>query len=238
MTLERWRQLAEAPLILAALAFLIAYSWRVLVNASGVGAVIATVVLAIVWIIFAGDYLVRLLLTPRGERGRWFRTHLFALASVALPGLRPLQLLRLVSALRFLHRSAGTMLRGQTILYAGGATVIVVYVAALAVLDSERHAPGASITSFGDALWWALVTVTSVGYGDYSPVTTSGRVIAVGLMIGGIALLSVVTATLASWMSDKVAGAAHEHRAATAGDVHRLEAKVDEVRALLDAGRR
>src|SRR5690606_1814691 len=59
--------------------------------------------------------------------------------------------------------------------------------------------------TWGEALWWATVTVTSVGYGDYSPVTPVGRAIAVGLMFGGIALLAVVTATLASWILERVA---------------------------------
>ncbi|MGZ0712641.1 potassium channel family protein (plasmid) [Coraliomargarita sp. W4R53] len=54
------------------------------------------------------------------------------------------------------------------------------------------------------SLWWAFVTITTVGYGDYYPATTTGRLIAVGLMIGGIALIGVVTATLASWIVERV----------------------------------
>ena len=65
-------------------------------------------------------------------------------------------------------------------------------------------APNATITDFGKALWWSFVTVTTVGYGDLSPVTWQGKCIAVGLMITGIALIGVVTATLASWIVDRV----------------------------------
>ena len=79
------------------------------------------------------------------------------------------------------------------------------FVAALAVLDFERNAREASITTFGDALWWAFVTITTVGYGDYSPVTVEGRLVAVGLMLGGIALIGLVTASLASWIVERVA---------------------------------
>lgn len=85
----------------------------------------------------------------------------------------------------------------------GGATLLS-FVAALAVTDAERGQHGGNITSFGDGWWWAITTMTTVGYGDRYPVTTQGRFVAVGLMIGGIALLGTVTATLASWLSDRV----------------------------------
>ena len=62
--------------------------------------------------------------------------------------------------------------------------------AALGVLDAERASPDANIVTFGDAIWWAFVTITTVGYGDYYPVTTPGRVVAVLLMAGGVAVLS------------------------------------------------
>ena len=58
---------------------------------------------------------------------------------------------------------------------------------------------GANVTSIGDALWWAATTVTTVGYGDRYPVTTTGRVIAVILMIVGMALVSAITASIAAW---------------------------------------
>jgi voltage-gated potassium channel len=69
---------------------------------------------------------------------------------------------------------------------------LVLFVAALAVLQAERGHPGGNIESFGDALWWAVTTVTTVGYGDRFPVTTTGRFVAGGLMLAGIALLGVV----------------------------------------------
>jgi len=77
---------------------------------------------------------------------------------------------------------------------------LVVYLGAAAVLDAEREAPDANITSFGDALWWACSTITTVGYGDRYPVTTAGRLVAVVVMFVGIALLGVLTAGLAAWL--------------------------------------
>lgn len=69
----------------------------------------------------------------------------------------------------------------------------------LAVLEVERNAPNGNIRTLGDAVWWSFTTMTTVGYGDHSPTTGLGRVVAVGLMISGIALLGVVTANIAAW---------------------------------------
>lgn len=94
--------------------------------------------------------------------------------------------------------------RGRITVYAVGAVGMLMYVGALAVYSVERGASGSTITDFGTALWWAFVTVTTVGYGDFSPVTFQGKIIAVVLMFTGIALIGIVTATLASWIVDQV----------------------------------
>jgi voltage-gated potassium channel len=77
-------------------------------------------------------------------------------------------------------------------------------IGALAVLDAERSAPGANIVTLGDAAWWTATTVTTVGYGDKYPTTVEGRLIAVSLMVLGLALLGVVTAAIASWFVERI----------------------------------
>jgi voltage-gated potassium channel len=116
----------------------------------------------------------------------------------------------LITLISVLQKSAGAALRGKVTVYVAFTSALLVLVAALAILDAEQNVPGATITDFGDALWWAVVTITTVGYGDLYPVTGLGRFIAVGLMIAGIALIGSVTATLASWFVDKVKEAAQE----------------------------
>jgi len=88
--------------------------------------------------------------------------------------------------------------------YVASSAALLVFVGALAVLDVEQWAPDARITTFGDALWWATATITTVGYGDMYPVTAIGRLVATALMMSGIAVLGVVTASIASWLVQRV----------------------------------
>ena len=76
--------------------------------------------------------------------------------------------------------------------------------AAIAMLDVEQDADGANITTFGDSLWWAAVTTATVGYGDRYPVTTEGRLIAVALMLVGIATVGAVIASVTAWLVAQV----------------------------------
>ena len=119
--------------------------------------------------------------------------------------------------------------------YTAFSAVLLVYVASLAILETERLQPGSKITTFGDAIWWAVTTVTTVGYGDLSPVTGVGRVIAVLLMVGGISLVGVITATLASWIIQRVAEEDSASQAATAAEIQALsndfQARIDSLSA-------
>jgi voltage-gated potassium channel len=148
--------------------------------------------------------------------------------------LRPLRLLRLVTLLSVLNRYAGGSLRGRVAVYVAGSTSLVLLVASLAVLDAERGHEGSNIETFPDALWWAMTTVTTVGYGDRFPVTGTGRLIAGGLMLAGIALLGVVTASLASWLLEQVREVEEESEAATRRDVAALTAEMQALRQALE----
>lgn len=233
---RRWEDLADWPLTAASVVFLTAYAWPILDPGLDRSARIACEALTwITWAAFAGDYVVRL--TLAGERARFVRSNLVDLAVVVLPLLRPLRLLRLLTVLRVLDRYAGSALRGRVLTYVGSATALVMFMAALAVLDAERGHPEANITGFPDALWWSFATVTTVGYGDRFPVTGTGRAIAAGLMLVGIALLGTVTAAVASWLVEKVQQADEASEAVTRRDIAALAAEVAALRAELSAGR-
>lgn len=231
---ERWEQRSEWPLAIAAVLFLGAYAWPILDTSLTAGwRHTCSVVDYAIWLVFIVDYIARLGLAD--YRGRYFVRHLPDLLIVALPILRPLRLLRLVVLLRVLNRRATDSLRGRVAIYVGGATVIVLFCASLAVLDVERHSRHANITSFGDALWWAATTVTTVGYGDRYPVTTEGRFVAVGLMLAGIALIGVVTASFATWLLDRVREVEQKAQVDVVSSIDALRAEVALLRERLSA---
>ncbi|MBM9458305.1 two pore domain potassium channel family protein [Nocardioides sp. zg-536] len=211
---EQWERRSEVPLILLALAFLVAYAWPVLDPRIDADLrLFLTWVSWAVWVAFAADLLIRLVLAQ--DRRRYALSHWYDVALVALPLLRPLRLLRLLALVRILDRSASSNLAGRVLVYVSGATSLAVLLGSLAVLDAERDADGANLTTFGDAIWWACATVTTVGYGDRFPVTLEGRLVAGVLMVVGIGLVGTVTATVATWILGRVAEEQAAHRKAS-----------------------
>ena len=201
-TLADWQRLTEWPLTVLAVGFLVVYAWEVIANLSGPAALLPETLMNVIWAVFVVDYAVSLALAR--PRRRWFVVHLHELVIVAVPMLRPLRLLRLLSIVLMLHRGSVWAFRGRVALYVVCTTVLLVGIAGIAVLDAEQNAPHSNIHDIGDALWWAFTTITTVGYGDYYPVTLAGRLVAVGLMASGVALLGTVTALLAQWFVEQV----------------------------------
>jgi voltage-gated potassium channel len=222
--LDRYDRRTDWPLAVVALTFLGLYSVRVLLQPQGGFAKAIDVALVAVYCIFVLDYLARLYLAQ--ARGRWFLTHLWELPVILLPFFRPLRLLSLAVVVTSLQQAVGHTIRGRVIVYTACGASIVVYAAALAILDVEGNNPDAKIRTLGDALWWASTTVTTVGYGDLHPVTGPGRLVAVALMVGGITLLGLVTATLASWIVERVAEEDTANEAATRAQIEELREEI------------
>jgi voltage-gated potassium channel len=220
--LARFEKRTEWPLAIAAAIFLVAYSVEVIGQPTGSSARAVDLVMVITWALFLVDYAARLYLAP--NRPRWFVRHLLDLAIVALPLLRPLRLLRLVLLIAALEKAIGGAIRGRVVVYTASSAILLVYAGSLAILQAERSHPGARINTFGDALWWSMSTVTTVGYGDESPVTGEGRMVAVLMMVGGIGLVGAVTATLASWIVQRVAQEDTQNQAATVAHIDAVRA--------------
>jgi voltage-gated potassium channel len=229
--LLQWEAKTEWPLAAVALAFLGLYSVQVLGHLHGAPERGIDRILLALYIIFVADYVVRLSLAE--NRLRWFFSHLLDLAAVALPFVRPLRVLRLVAVVEVLQRAIGGAIRGGVIMYSALSSTVLVYAASLAVLDAERSAPNAFIRNFGDAVWWAISTVTTVGYGEFYPVTVVGRTVAVLLMIGGISLIGTITATVASWIVERVAQDDSTRQNATVGHIEELRAEIAKLTKLV-----
>ncbi len=231
MTEEQWRRVTYWPLLIASLLFIVAYSWQVIANLEGTAEIVARGFILLTWVVFVVDYLVRLWLSS--PRGKWFRHHIFDLLVVMLPALKPLRLLQALTNVSK-RSSAGTALRSRISIYGAGAALVLIWVASLAILDAERGKPGANIETFGEAVWWACVTITTVGYGDYYPVTGLGRTVAVMLMGVGVGLVGVVTATFSSWVLEKAAARSSDaDEPATRGQVRDLSQRLGELTARL-----
>jgi voltage-gated potassium channel len=179
------------------------------------------------WALFAVDYVIRLALAA--DRRRYALRHWLDLLIIALPLLRPLRLLRLVTLLRVVNNRATVGLRGRLTVYIAGGACLLAFCGALAVLDAERSNPDANITTFGDAIWWAVTTMTTVGYGDRYPTTSVGRLAAAALMVGGIAVLAVVTATLASWLVEQVKVSEQEQTKDLRAEINELQTRIDQM---------
>ncbi len=212
------------PLTIGALVFLGAYASEIILDLRGPAQNVTETIITATWAVFVIDYVINLILAR--PRWRWFTTHIVDLLIVVLPMARPLRLLRLVTVLQTLSRTTAAAFRGRVVLYVVCAVALLVFVSSLTMLDVERRAPGALITTYPDALWWAVVTITTVGYGDVYPVTDIGRIIAVGVMLGGIALLGVVTATIASWIVEQVTKQDDEQQSATRRQVTELSRQI------------
>ncbi|MBX6371268.1 MAG: two pore domain potassium channel family protein [Acidothermus sp.] len=180
-----------------------------------------------IWALFAVEYLVKLTLAP--SRSVFVRTHVIDLAILVLPFLRPLRVLRLLrlgSLLVRVLRDSRAILGRRGLRYVALVSAVVLGAGAAAEVAVERSASGGNIRTFGDALWWAFTTVTTVGYGDRYPVTATGRAIAIVLMLTGMALFGTLTAGIAAYFVES-------NQPSTSSELaQRLEGIENELRSL------
>ena len=245
--LERFEKTTEPLLILLAVAFIPVLVVPLSVELSPGWEQIFLGLEWLIWAVFAIDLGVRVSLTE--HRIAYLRRHWLDVLIVALPMLRPLRATRLIGLLRafqmgvFLSRAAVGARRVLNVPQIVSGGIGLTFLIATLVFLAERDG-GGPIDSFAAALWWAFVTVTTVGYGDAFPVTATGRVLTVLLMVGGVALFSALAATLASFLIRGNQEASEEEiealdkkmerwRRADTERLRSMEQKLDRVEALL-----
>jgi voltage-gated potassium channel len=165
------------------------------------------------WAAFALEYGIRLYLAP--DKSRFVRSNVIDLVVVVVPFLRPLRVMRSARMLRLLRavRVGAFLFRGLDALkdvltrhklhYTLLVATVVTIGAGMIVAELERNAPEGNIDSVPDGLWWAISTVTTVGYGDAFPTTAVGRAFAVVLMLVGVGLFGLLAASLASFLIER-----------------------------------
>lgn len=203
---ERWVDATSRPLAVLGVVFVASYIVYVLwPGLPGWLQPILWTFLVASWLAFATDVVVQIMLTPRGRRWSWVWRHPVEVLSAVLPLFRALRVVSLVRHLPALERRTTSAVRARFVSEALTYALVFVFFIALVTYHVERDAPGATIVTFGDAIWWACVTLATVGYGDTYPVTTLGRTYAVLLMAGGVAILGTASAALVSVLNERLA---------------------------------
>ena len=207
---DRFSSLVDLPMVVLTLLWLPVLIVPLIWPVHGTVALTLETIDFMVWALFVVEYMVKLWLSP--TRWHFVTHHKLDLLIVAVPLFRPLRLARLTQLARLgrigivlgegLRRikAIATHKGFHFVLLTTG--LIIVACAAL-VTAAEHKAPGANIHNFGQGLWWAMVTVTTVGYGDKYPVTGMGQGVATVLMLVGIGLIGVLTATVASYFVEE-----------------------------------
>ncbi len=185
-------------LTLLALAFLVAFSVPAFFpEISNSTQAQIEIIQWVCWFAFALDLVAGVI--SADSKKQYLYRHPLEIASVFLPFLRPLRLMRVISFGSLAIQKIAIGRQFAITVKVAITALFVAYISAIQITISERNVDGSNIKSFEDGLWWAVTTVTTVGYGDRFPTTTEGRLLAVLLMLVGISLVGVITASVASW---------------------------------------
>ncbi|HEY3734098.1 MAG TPA: ion channel [Streptosporangiaceae bacterium] len=196
---DRIERVTRFPMAVLGVAWLVIGIMVVTTNVNGSASIALVSALFAFWVILLAEYLVRLAVSP--DRRGYLRRRWAEPATVLVPPLQGWHLIGIEKVCLLLHEGelrAEAILRHHSLFRVLIAAAATLFLGAWLVLLFDENAPGGNIHSYPNALWWAIVTVTTVGYGDRFPVTEGARVVATVLMLIGIGLIGVLTATVAS----------------------------------------
>jgi voltage-gated potassium channel len=197
--LKTWQKKSAWPLVALSLAYTFVYVFPIFAYPlSESTRNFCQIAEYLIWAVFILDYIVQFLLAT--NKKKFFGEEWVSLIFIFVPFLRPVRAIRGIIFLRqaSTHPKDSALLSLPWIIATLGGLMMLIMAAA--VLDVERLAPNSTIHSTGDALWWSLVTVTTIGYGDKYPVTSQGKLLAAFLIIFGVGLIASLTGFFASWI--------------------------------------
>lgn len=190
-----------------------------------------------IWLIFFSDYFIRLVLAP--NKRQFIRDNIFDLLSIIpasslfvlfrIPQIgRALHLLKLIRLMRLIGFTGrlGVFFERNEFMYYLYISVAVIIVSAAMFCISEK-------VSFETALWWAITTATTIGYGDVIPKTGIGRAAAIILMLLGIGFISMLTSTINEFFAKKGEQELTRQLTAIQAENRQLKDELDEIKALL-----
>ena len=192
-------RVTKYPLALLGIAWLVIAIVVLTKDLNGSASTLLVGTLFVLWAIVLVEYAVRLVVTP--DRLGYLKRRWVEPATVVVPPLQGWHLVGMEKMSLLVYEGelrVETILRHHSLFRVLIAAAGTLFLGAWLVLLFEEKAKGSNIHSYPDALWWAIVTVTTVGYGDRYPVSAGGRAVAVVLMLVGIGLIGVLTATVAS----------------------------------------
>lgn len=193
--LRHIERLTELPLLVLAFAMIPLLVGPLLWDLSPAEESVFIILDVFIWALFAIDLGIKVVVAP--HRLAYLKQHWLEVLVVVIPFFRPLRILRIFIFGSRAWVGARRLVNVDFLLVYGIGLVII---AATIVASVEGGEGPLAIRSFPDALWWAVVTITTVGYGDMVPVTVAGRAVAFVLMLGGVAFFSGLTANLASFL--------------------------------------
>ncbi|GGO63851.1 potassium channel family protein [Bowmanella pacifica] len=191
----------------------------------------------LICVLFLVNFTYNILAAP--DRKAYFKSHWIDFIA-SIPLIEPFRLARFLQVLRVIrllkqtrHLALPSLKdRIQTTLATMMVTlVILIGAAGLSIYLIEHDLPGANITTAEDAIWWSLVTISTVGYGDFYPISTAGRLVSVLLIISGVSLFGVISGYIASFF---ITPEEKDQLAVQNRRIHRIHDQVENLQEQMD----
>ena len=149
----------------------------------------------IFWALFSLEYAIRVILTP--DKWYFIKRHPIDFLIVFLPPIQFLRFLKSIALTAYFIRKARSLFFRRNSWFLITMAPLVIAVSSVSIYEVETGVKGANIKTFNDSVWWAITTMSTVGYGDKYPITNAGKVIATLTIIAGVSLIGMLTAEIA-----------------------------------------